>query len=56
LVVKKLEVAIKKKFEKEVVIANKQKTDEEERKELDKLEANENDEFNTDAYFQLEED
>jgi hypothetical protein len=56
LVVKKLEVAINKKFEKEVVIANKQKTDEEERKELDKLEANENDEFNTDAYFQLEED
>lgn len=56
LVVKKLAVAIKKKFEKEVDIAHKQKTDEEERIELDKLEANENNEFNTDAYFQLEED
>jgi hypothetical protein len=56
LVVKKLAVAIKKKFEKEVDKADKQKTDEEERIELDKLESNENNEFNTDAYFQLEED
>ena len=56
LVVKKLAVAIKKKFEKEVEIADKQKTDEEERIELDKLESNEKNEFNTDAYFQLEED
>ena len=56
MVVKKLAVAIQKKFEKEVEIADKQKTDEEERIELDKLESNENNEFNTDAYFQLEED
>ena len=56
LVVKKLAVAIQKKFEKEVEIADKQKTDEEERIELDKLESNEKNEFNTDAYFQLEED